>query len=423
MADKRAERIAELIKPLRVKPGSKVNLSKDFDPAYKAGVLKKKDGVELLQTGITMLADYQRRLAAQDSYGVLMCLQALDAGGKDGTIRHVMSGVNPQGVRVSNFKVPSAEELDHDYLWRYARRLPARGDIAIFNRSHYEEVLVVRVHPENLRRQKLPEACKGKDVWDRRYREINDWERYLTDNGFKVVKLFLNLSKEEQRARFLRRVDLPERNWKFSPADARERVRWNDYQRAFSQMLSATSTPWAPWYVIPADRKWFARICAAGVLVHTLIDLDPRYPEVSQDRRQELLTIRDDLVAQAPEGAPPDPFEAKEQAKARAKEAKRAKAKEAKEAKDKAEEKAAEADAAAETKELTETAIVPGQEAADARRARRVTRSSRTPSQTATSGQTAAQGQTAARRRTTTSSRATPARPRTRRPRANGQPS
>jgi PPK2 family polyphosphate:nucleotide phosphotransferase len=449
MADKRAERIAELIKPLRVKPGSKVNLSKDFDPAYKAGVLKKKDGVELLQTGITMLADYQQRLAAQDKYGVLMCLQALDAGGKDGTIRHVMSGVNPQGVRVSNFKVPSSEELDHDYLWRYARRLPPRGDIAIFNRSHYEEVLVVRVHPENLRRQKLPEECKGKDVWDRRYREINDWERYLTDNGFKVVKMFLNLSKEEQRTRFLKRVDLPERNWKFSPADARERARWSDYQRAFSQMLSATSTPWAPWYVIPADRKWFARICAAAVLAHTLIDIDPQYPEVNKDRRQELLTIRDDLVAQAPEGAAPDPFEAKAQAK----EAKRAKAKEAKEAKagQKAEagEKTAEADAAAETKELTEAATVPDQEAADARRARRVTRSSRTPSrtpsqtaaqgQTAAPGQTAAQGQTAARSRTparsrattstrtpssrttstsrtTTSSRATPPRPRTRRP-------
>jgi PPK2 family polyphosphate:nucleotide phosphotransferase len=443
MADKRAERIAELIKPLRVKPGSKVNLSKDFDPAYKAGVLKKKDGVELLQTGIAMLADYQQRLAAQDSYGVLVCLQALDAGGKDGTIRHVMSGVNPQGVRVSNFKVPSAQELDHDYLWRYARRLPPRGDIAIFNRSHYEEVVVVRVHPENLRRQKLPEACKGKDVWDRRYREINDWERYLTDNGFKVVKMFLNLSKEEQRARFLKRVDLPERNWKFSPADARERTRWNDYQRAFSQMLSATSTPWAPWYVIPADRKWFARICAAAVLVHTLIDIDPRYPEVSQDRRQELLTIRDDLVAQAPEGAPPDPFEAREQAKARAKEAKRAKVKEAKDeertqAKDKAEEKKAEADAAAETKELTEAATA--EDGRQPQPARRTTRASRAPSQTAArrqtatrgqgapsqtaaSGQTATPGQTPTRSRAASPGRATPARPRTRRPRADGQSS
>ena len=219
MADKRAERIAELIKPLRVKPGSKVNLAKDFDPGYKAGFLKKKDGAGLLETGIAMLADYQARLAAQDTYGVLVCLQALDAGGKDGTIRHVMSGVNPQGVQVTGFKVPSAEELDHDYLWRYARHLPARGDIGIFNRSHYEEVLVVRVHPENLDRQRLPAEAKRKGIWERRYREINDWERYLTDNGFTVVKLFLNLSKEEQRTRFLKRIDLPEKNWKFSAAD------------------------------------------------------------------------------------------------------------------------------------------------------------------------------------------------------------
>src|SRR5215475_11973398 len=198
MADERAKRIAELIKPLRVKPGSKVNLARDFDPGYKAGFLTKKDGAGMLQTGIALLADYQGRLAAQDTYGVLMCLQALDAGGKDGTIRHVMSGVNPQGVHVASFKQPSVEELDHDYLWRYARRLPARGDIGIFNRSHYEEVLVVRVHPENLDRQKLPDYAKGEGIWDRRYQEINNWERYLSGNGFKVVKLFLNLSKEEQ---------------------------------------------------------------------------------------------------------------------------------------------------------------------------------------------------------------------------------
>ena len=216
MADKRAEQIAELIKPLQVKPGSKVNLAKDFDPAYKAGFLNKKHGDKLLRTSIELLADYQARLAAQDTYGVLMCLQALDAGGKDGTIRHVMSGVNPQGVQVSSFKVPSASELGHDYLWRYACRLPSRGQIGIFNRSHYEEVLVVRVHPENLDRQRLPEGAKGKGVWDRRYREINDWERYLSDNGFKVAKLLLNVSKEEQRTRFLRRIDLPEKNWQFS---------------------------------------------------------------------------------------------------------------------------------------------------------------------------------------------------------------
>jgi PPK2 family polyphosphate:nucleotide phosphotransferase len=314
MADKRAERIAEFIKPLRVKPGSKVHLGKDFDPGYTAG-WKKKDGVELLRTGITLLCDYQARLAAQDTYGVLVCLQALDAGGKDGTIRHVMSGVNPQGVHVSSFKVPSSEELDHDYLWRYARRLPARGDIAIFNRSHYEEVLVVRVHPENLDRQKLPPEAKGKDVWDRRYREINNWERYLADNGFKVVKLFLNLSMEEQRTRFLKRIDLPEKNWKFSAADVRERQRWDDYQEAFSEMLSATSTRWAPWYVIPADHKWFARICAGAILAHTLIAIDPHYPVVSAERRKQLLAVKGELEEQAPAGAPADPFAVREAAK------------------------------------------------------------------------------------------------------------
>ncbi len=322
MADERAARLAEFIKPLRVKPGSKVDLGKDFDPGYKADFLKKKDGVDLLQTGITMLADYQRRLAAQDTYGVLVCLQSLDAGGKDGTIRHVMSGVNPQGVRVSGFKVPSAEELDHDYLWRYACRLPVRGEIGIFNRSHYEEVLVVRVHPENLDRQRLPKEAKGKGVWDRRYREINDWEKYLTDNGITVLKMFLNLSKEEQRIRFLKRIDRPDRNWKFSAADARERQRWDDYQRAFSQMLSATSTQWAPWYVIPADRKWFARICAASVLVHTLVEIDPQYPDVPADVRTGLQGAKEELEAEAPKGAAADPYavkaekEAKKKAKA-----------------------------------------------------------------------------------------------------------
>ncbi|MEU4095373.1 polyphosphate kinase 2 family protein [Streptomyces sp. NPDC026673] len=314
MADTMAGRIAKFIEPLRVKPGSTVDLARDFDPGYR-GSLRKREGVELLSTGVSLLAEYQARLAAQDTYGVLLCLQALDAGGKDGTIRHVMSGVNPQGVRVSSFKVPSAEELDHDYLWRYARRLPARGEIAIFNRSHYEEVLVVRVHPEVLERQKLPEHPRGAGIWERRYREINNWERYLTDNGFKVVKIFLNLSKEEQRTRFLKRIDLPEKNWKFSAADARERRRWDDYQEAFSEMLSATSTRWAPWYVVPADRKWFARICAAAVLAHTLMEIDPRYPTVDDQARRELLTARQELLKEAPGGAPADPYAARRRAK------------------------------------------------------------------------------------------------------------
>ena len=239
---------------------------------------------------------------------MLVVLQALDAAGKDGTIRHVMSGVNPQGVAVHSFKVPSAEELSHDFLWRYQQRLPARGEITIFNRSHYEEVLVVRVHPENLDRQKMPLEAKGKDVWERRYREINDWEHYLVDNGFRIVKLFLNLSKEEQRIRFLRRCDLPEHNWKFSTNDVRERAHWDDYQEAFSEMLSNTSTPWAPWYVIPADRKWFARLAAAAVLVNTLMEIDPQFPVVEADIRRRLAEAKAELEAEAPTGAAPDPF-------------------------------------------------------------------------------------------------------------------
>ena len=299
----------QFIAPFRVEPGVKVTLAKDFDPAFKAGVNKKKEGKALLAEGVRFLSEYQARLAAQDTWGVLVVLQGLDSAGKDGTIRHVMSGVNPQGVAVHGFKVPSAEELEHDFLWRYAQRLPERGEIGIFNRSHYEEVLVVRVHSENLDREKLPKAAKKGDVWKRRYREINDWERYLTDNGFRIVKLFLNLSQEEQRRRLLRRIDLPDHNWKFSAADVAERQRWDDYQRAFSQMLSHTSTEWAPWHVIPSDRKWFARIGAAAVLVHALMEIDPRYPTVSKRQREELRGYKEQLTAEAPKGAEPDPFE------------------------------------------------------------------------------------------------------------------
>lgn len=309
--DKRAERIAEFIAPLRVEPGAKVHLSKDFDPASKSGLKNKRQGKELLAEGVALLADHQRRLAAEGTHGVLLCLQALDAGGKDGTIRHVMSGVNPQGVRVAGFKVPSHDELSHDYLWRYSGALPRRGEIGIFNRSHYEEVLVVRVHPELLDRQRLPgPGQRGKALWRRRYREINEWERYLTDNGFRLVKLFLNLSKEEQRVRFLKRIDVPERNWKFSAADARERARWDDYQEAFEDMLSATSTRWAPWYVVPADRKWYARICAAAVLSHTLMEIDPQYPVIDDEARHELELEKRQLEKEAPAGAAADPYAA-----------------------------------------------------------------------------------------------------------------
>jgi PPK2 family polyphosphate:nucleotide phosphotransferase len=317
MADRRAKKFAELIAPMRVKPGTKVKLSRDFDPGYRWELLKKKkDGEGFLRTGVEMLSEYQERLAAQDTYGLLVVLQAMDAGGKDGTIRHVMSGVNPQGVSVRSFKVPSPEELDHDYLWRFNRALPQRGGIGIFNRSHYEEVLVVRVHPEHLKRQRLPKEARGKDVWERRYREINEWERHLVENGFRIVKLFLNLSKEEQRIRFLKRLDRPEKNWKFSAADVRERANWDDYQQAFSEMLTRTSTEWAPWYVIPADRKWFARICAAATIVHTLIEIDPRFPVVDEATRRQLAQVRDELIAQAPKGAEPDPYLSKMQREA-----------------------------------------------------------------------------------------------------------
>ena len=423
MADKRAERIAELVRPLRVKPGSKVDLARDFDPGYKAYLVKKKDGRQLLETGIALLADYQRRLAAQDTYGVLVCLQALDAGGKDGTIRHVMSGVNPQGVQVSGFKVPSAEELDHDYLWRYAGRLPARGDIGIFNRSHYEEVLVVRVHPENLDRQKLPAGAKGKGVWERRYREINDWERYLAGNGFKLVKLFLNLSKEEQRTRFFKRLDLPEKNWKFSAADVRERQRWDDYQQAFSQMLSATSTSWAPWYVIPADRKWFARISAAAVIAHTLIGIDPQYPEVTADRRADLLVVKGELEAQAPKGAPADPYAAKK-AKEEAKKARKA---EKAAAKTKAEAKAAAGKAEASEKAEAEAEAGPvagnGHRPEESRDQQ--ARASRARSRTGSQDGTAQAAPRASRARRGTAIAGQPAQlsPRTSRSRGKGQPS
>jgi len=198
--------------------------------------------------------------------------------------------------------VPSAEELDHDYLWRYAQRLPARGDIGIFNRSYYEEVLVVRVHPEILDTQQLPKASRRGDIWKRRYREINDWERYLTDQGYRLVKIFLDLSKEEQRRRFLARLDTPEKNWKFSAADARERGSWDKYQKAVSEMLSATSTEWAPWHVIPADRKWFARIGASAVILDALMRIDPRFPVIGDEQRADLEAARLALEAEAPEG-------------------------------------------------------------------------------------------------------------------------
>jgi PPK2 family polyphosphate:nucleotide phosphotransferase len=316
MADLRPKRIAEFIEPLRVEPGRRVTLSRHFDPGYKAGFLDKEQGEQLLAQGVELLSEYQERLAAQDTHGVVVVLQALDAAGKDGTIRHVMSGVNPQGVSVHSYKAPSSLELDHDYLWRFASNLPRRGEIGIFNRSYYEEVLVVRVHPEILLNQQLPRRARGRDVWKKRYRDINAWEQYLTDNGFTVVKLLLNLSKEEQRTRFLRRIDLPDHNWKFSAADVKERAYWDAYQKAFSEMLSNTSTEWAPWYVIPADHKWFARICASAVIANALIKIDPKFPKVTPEAHDALMETKGLLEAEAPDGAEADPFAAEQAAKA-----------------------------------------------------------------------------------------------------------
>lgn len=292
--DKRLRFMTDLIAPLRVPPGTSVSL-RDHDPGYTGSVARPQAGA-LLAEGVELLADYQDRLAAQDTFGVLLVLQGIDAAGKDGTIKHVMSGVNPQAVEVRPFKQPSAEELDHDFLWRYQRALPGRGRLGIFNRSHYEEVLVVRVHPDLLAAERMPEVSGG--VWARRYREINDWERYLTDNGIAVVKVMLNLSKREQARRFLKRIDHPEKNWKFSPADVRERGYWDDYQRAFEEMLSHTSTEWAPWYVVPADHKWFTRLATAAVLVTALDAVNPRYPDPDPAVRDEMTQVRAELAAE-----------------------------------------------------------------------------------------------------------------------------
>jgi PPK2 family polyphosphate:nucleotide phosphotransferase len=300
--DKRMQFITELVGPLRVAPGSEVDLGRDHDPGYTGNVARSQAGA-LLAEGVELLADYQDRLAAQDTFGVLLVLQGIDAAGKDGTIKHVMTGLNPQAVEVRSFKQPSAEELNHDFLWRHQRALPGRGWIGIFNRSHYEEVLVVRVHKELLAAERIPPAARGHDIWAGRYREINDWERYLVDNGIHVVKIMLNLSKQEQAKRFLKRIDHPEKNWKFSPSDVRERQYWDDYQRAFTDMLSHTSTEWAPWYVVPADHKWFSRLATAAVLVAALDAINPHYPAPDPSVAGDMAQARQELEAELEHGS------------------------------------------------------------------------------------------------------------------------
>jgi PPK2 family polyphosphate:nucleotide phosphotransferase len=280
------------IRRLVVEPGSRISLKKDYDPEYTADFLDKGEAKDLHEEGIKKLFDLQDKLYAQNSHALLIVIQAMDAAGKDGVIKHVMSGLNPQGVQVTSFKAPSAEELDHDFLWRCYKALPERGRIGIFNRSYYEEVLVVRVHPEFLKRQQLPPDSVDKKIWARRFEEINNFEKYLVSNGIVVLKFFLNVSRKEQKKRFLERIDLPEKNWKFSTADAQERAHWNEYMEAYEDMLNSTSTKWAPWYVIPADKKWFTRFAVATVIHQTMQGLDLKYPTVDDEQKKELLKAK-----------------------------------------------------------------------------------------------------------------------------------
>jgi PPK2 family polyphosphate:nucleotide phosphotransferase len=282
---------SKLVKPYRVKDGKEFRL-KDYDPAQTGGVDSKDEAKQLLEGGVARLAELQDMLYAQDSWALLLIFQAMDAAGKDGAVKHVMSGVNPQGCQVFSFKAPSAEELDHDYLWRTTKCLPERGRIGIFNRSYYEEVLVVRVHPDLLKAQHIPQSLVTKDVWKERFEDIRSFERYLSRNGIVTLKFFLNLSKKEQKKRFLARLDQPEKNWKFSAADIHERSFWDDYMDAYEDMIRHTATDHAPWHVIPADNKWFTRIAVAAAIVDALEGLDLSYPKVSDAKKKELADAR-----------------------------------------------------------------------------------------------------------------------------------
>ncbi len=278
-----------------VPPGKKIRL-KDYDPGFTAHYKDKAEAASKLKKDVKRLAKYQDILYAQNTSAVLVVLQAMDSAGKDGTIRHVMSGVNPQGTKVHSFKAPSANELSHDFLWRNMKALPESGGIGIFNRSYYEEVLVVRVHPELLDLQHLPPSAIGKNIWKHRFEEINNFEKYLTRNGIVVLKFFLNLSKDEQKRRFLARIDTPAKNWKFSFADVKERAYWDEYMNAFEDTFNHTSTEHAPWYIIPADHKWFTRTVVADIIVEKLKSLKLHYPVSNAEHKQHLLDAKKTLL-------------------------------------------------------------------------------------------------------------------------------
>jgi PPK2 family polyphosphate:nucleotide phosphotransferase len=281
----------EFAKPFQIADGSHFRL-KDFDPADTLGLKSKEHAKEALERGIVRLAKLQEKLYAQDRWAILLILQAMDAAGKDSTIKHVMSGVNPQGCQVNSFKAPSAEELQHDFLWRTSRSLPERGKIGIFNRSYYEEVLAVRVHPELLAKEKLPDKLVTKDIWRERFEDINAFERYLFGNGIVVLKFFLHLSKKEQKRRFLERLDDSEKNWKFSMSDALERQHWEKYMQAYEDMIRNTSTKHAPWFIVPADHKWFTRLVVAEATIGAMESLDLSFPKMDAERRKELKDAR-----------------------------------------------------------------------------------------------------------------------------------
>jgi PPK2 family polyphosphate:nucleotide phosphotransferase len=291
---KKARKLAE---PFRVTDGKKFRL-KDIDPGELLGFTTedKPKAKEALTMGVQALAELQDKLYADDQWALLLIFQAMDAAGKDGAIKHVMSGVNPQGCQVFSFKSPSAEDLDHDYLWRCMKCLPNRGHIGIFNRSYYEETLVVRVHPGFLKKQKLPEELITRDIWQERFEDIRHFEQYLTHNGVVVRKFFLHLSKKEQKRRFLERIETPEKNWKFSAADMNERGYWDEYQAAYEDMIRHTATEEAPWYVVPADNKWFTRAVVAAAVIETLASLDLKYPEVGPDKLKEIAAAKAALM-------------------------------------------------------------------------------------------------------------------------------
>ncbi len=288
---------AKLSRPYRVESGKKFRL-KDVDPRETGGLKLEKDhAAEKLQKGVELLASLQDKLYAQDKRALLLIFQAMDAAGKDGTIKHVLSGVNPQGCQVYSFKAPSSEELDHDFLWRTTKCLPERGRIGIFNRSYYEEVLVVRVHPPILAGQKLPPELVTKRIWDERLEDIAALERYLTRNGVAIVKFFLHVSKKEQKKRFLDRLEEPDKNWKFALGDVEERKHWDAYQEAYEEAIRATATPWAPWYVVPADAKWYTRLVVASAVIDALERMDLAYPQVDEAKKAELAKAREALEA------------------------------------------------------------------------------------------------------------------------------